>query len=196
MANINAPFGFRLQGRTSDVKVSPYLVVAGDTAPLGIGDPVKLTGTSEAVADFGGGNLPIVARAAAGDRLRGIVIGFDPYLEVAYNSVQLGVKHRLASTRRIAYVVDDRDAEFVCQMDASGTAAVTDVGAAFDTITAADCNSITGVSVSALAQTTVSSSAGQFKLLRFVGDPLNEVGDYVRCVVRINEHVDSTEAAV
>jgi hypothetical protein len=51
--------------------------------------------------------MPTIAVAAAGDTLRGVVVGFLP------KQSDLTVLHREASTNRIALVVDDPNVVFL-----------------------------------------------------------------------------------
>ncbi len=186
MANANTPFGFKLYGNRDDLEVQRFLAIAGNGDVLGIGDPVKLAGSAEQVQS--GDYLPTIARTAAGNRVLGVVLGVDPYEEVAYNSVQLGTKHRAASTRRVITVCTDKNARYVVQMDTSGTTVTLDeIGELYDQITAADANSVSGISIAQLSQTSHGTGSGQFRLESFLSSPDNAVGANVKCIVSINE---------
>lgn len=186
MANSNTPFGFKLYGQVDDLEVQRFLAIAGNSDVLGIGDPVKLAGSAEQVQS--GDYLPTIARAAAGNRVLGIVLGVDPYEEVAYNSVQLGTKHRAASTRRVITVCTDKRAKYVVQMDTSGTTVTLDeVGELYDQKTAVDADSVSGISKAELSQTSHGTGSNQFRLEGFLSTPNNSVGANVKCIVSINE---------
>jgi hypothetical protein len=108
VANINKVRGFRpvryLSGANWSGKVSRY-VTDGATA-LFVGDLVKLTttGTSD--------GLRTIAQAAASDAVIGVVVGFEP------NFADLNAApYRLASTTRVAMVVDDPNVLFEAQED-------------------------------------------------------------------------------
>ncbi len=196
MAYVSRPRGFKLLGAKQDVSVSAYLVKADDSAPLGIGDTVKRDVDGAELVD--GHLMPVVARAAAGDRLLGVVVSVDPYKGRTEATINLSLKHRPASTKAVVYVCDDQDALYEVQLDAAGTdIAATEVGECFDHITALDCDLVTGFSKLELDQTTHSSSDGQFKMLGIVPRSDNlTFEDNVKVIVRINEHADSAETGI
>lgn len=108
MANVDRVNGFRpyryLSGAKYNGKISKY-VTDGSTA-LFVGDLVKLstTGTAD--------GLRTVVQAAASDAVIGVVVGFQP----DYANLN-AAPYRLASTTRIAFVVDDPNVLFEAQED-------------------------------------------------------------------------------
>lgn len=101
-----------------------YYIPASDGTALFIGDPVLVAGSGDA------DGVPSITRAAAGDTITGVVVGFAPKPTGAAGSdsgVNLG--YRAASTEDYVLVADDVDLIFECTEDAVGGAlAVTDIG--------------------------------------------------------------------
>lgn len=101
-----------------------YSVAAGETNNIFIGDPVIISGTGDAAG------VPGVARAAAGDRMTGVVVGFAPKDNVAAGSTTaLNRGYRAASEADYLLVADDYNLLFAVEEDAVGGAlATTDIG--------------------------------------------------------------------
>lgn len=101
-----------------------YSVAAGETNNIFIGDPVIISGTGDATG------VPGVARAAAGDRMTGVVVGFAPKDNVAAGSTTaLNRGYRAASEADYLLVADDYNLLFAVEEDAVGGAlATTDIG--------------------------------------------------------------------
>ena len=102
MANADTPFGLRPVYNSNG---SPYngnallcAFAAGDAVAAFVGDPVKLTGTAEAVT-----GIPIVAQCAATDAIYGVIVGLEP------NRADLTLNYRVASTVRYAMVCVDKE---------------------------------------------------------------------------------------
>src|SRR5688500_14465039 len=104
MANTDRPYGLRpvghLNGAPWNGKVSTYYVPASDATAIYVGDPVKSGGTAGAAGTVVYGQsvegMPTITVAAAGNTLRGVVIGFSPLQS------NLETLHRAASTARLA----------------------------------------------------------------------------------------------
>src|SRR3954465_2181440 len=109
MANTSRPTGLRpvstLAGALWNGQVNMYLCPAADGTAVFVGDAVKSGGTAGAAGVIVNGQdvegIATIAEAAAGDAIRGVVVGFLP------KQSDLTVLHREASTNRIALVVDD-----------------------------------------------------------------------------------------
>lgn len=141
MANTDAKFGFRPINRDG----SPYngatlacYFVATDTTAAFIGDAVKLSGTSAS-------GQPLVAQAAAGDDVFGVVTGFDA------NPDSLSDQYRKASTLRSCKVATADNTYFEVQDD--GTIGITSAGLNANFIVAAG-NTAYGVSGMEIDSTT------------------------------------------
>jgi len=141
-----------------------------------MGDFVKSGGTTDA------NGVPTIAQAAAGDALRGVVVGIVP--DTADSTI-----YRVASTARYLLVADDPDLIFEIQEDAVGAAtALVDIGENAD-ITVAAGNTSTGTSGMQLDSSDHKTATAQLRMLGFVQSPTNEPGvANAKLLVRINEH--------
>lgn len=189
MANVDAPFGFRvianMAGSGVPNRVRPYTMLATDAVATFKGDLVKLTGT-EAVSDDGF-TYPVVAQAAATDTGVGVVIGYK------VNPLYLGQIYRTASTLRTAIVVDDPYAVFEIQVNGTLTAA--DVGLNAD-ITVGVGSTVLGLSAMELDQSDVKTATAQLRILRVVNSVDNVTGAHSIVEVMINEHRYKTATGV
>jgi len=199
MANADRPSGLipvaHLDGSPFNGKVRPFLFDQSNA--VYIGDPVKLGGTAGAAGVFVNGinceGMPNADRAAAGDTLLGVVIGFSPLqssVETLYKAAD--------ATKRIGYVVSAPDVIFEVQEDSVGNdIAVTQVGNNFDMITWAAGSNTTGQSIVELDSSDATGTAtAQFRLLRLVNRPDNALGTNAKWEVVINEHVYKTATGV
>lgn len=196
MANSDRLFGLKpvdnLRQPGTLGRIRRYLINSDVDVPVGIGDPVKSAGSADAST-----GLPTVTRAAAGDALRGVVVGFDQVDGVAIASTNLNRIHRPASVAMYAMVCDDPDTLFEIQEDDSATFAVTMVGENADLATVGDCNTTTGISTVELSTTSHTTDAAQ---LRIIGVPRlgidNAVSAHAKLTVLINEHELKATAGV
>ena len=101
-----------------------YSVAAGETNNIFIGDPVLISGTGDAAG------IPGVVRAAAGDRMTGVVVGFGQFDGASAGSTTaINRGYRTASTADYLLVADDPALLFAIEEDAVGGAlATTDIG--------------------------------------------------------------------
>jgi len=193
MAYVSRPRGFQLRSAREDVRIMAYATETTDAAPLGLGDPVKASTNGVVVID--GDYLQVVTRAAAGDRLKGIVVGVDPYRGRAEADINLSLKHRPASKACVVYVCDDVEAIYEVQLSAAGVAA--EVGNNMNQITAVDCDLVTGISKAQLDEATATTSSAQFRYIGIVNRPDNlDLTTNVSVLVRINDHEDKTTSGV
>lgn len=190
MANTDRPFGLRpvsmLSGAPWNGQVNMYLVPSSDGTAIYVGDPVKSGGTAGAAGTVVNGQdcegMPTIAVAAAGDTLRGVVVGFLPL------QTNLETLHRAASTARIALVVDDPNVVFEVQEDSGGAAtAAVDVGENADILYTAG-SATTGQSAVELDSSSHVTSSAQLRILGFVKRPDNAIGTNAKLLVLINEH--------
>lgn len=186
MANTNAPFGLQWLGDLSsglaNGMIHTYVIPSSDAANYFVGDPVKSTGTSTS------DGVPTVTLAAAGDTMRGVIIGFK------FNPDNLNITYGAASTTRYVYVVDAPFAEFVVQTN--GTLAITDIGANMDLAAGGGGSTYTGISSYVLDEGTVTASSAQMRLIRLYEVVGNSVGAYAQVVCMINEHELKSTAGV
>ena len=180
MANADTPFGLRPVYNSNG---SPYngnallcAFAAGDAVAAFVGDPVKLTGTAEAVT-----GIPIVAQCAATDAIYGVIVGLEP------NRADLTLNYRVASTVRYAMVCVDKGVMYECQEDSVGNnLAVTEVGLATDIVVGTG-STVTGFSAVELDASDTATAAGQLRILGLVRKPDNEIGANAKWLVVINE---------
>lgn len=181
MANRDAISGARLhghlQGGSFNARIRPYVVLATDGTALYVGDFVKLTGTG-GTSDYDQ-TLPGVTQAAATETLVGFVVGFAP------NSSYLNQIYRTASTLRTVFVCDDPYALF--EIQTSGTAAVTDLGANADIVVGTP-STVFGTSGMELDQSSVTTSTAQLRIYALEQRPDNVMGLNAKLTCFINEH--------
>jgi len=101
-----------------------YSVASGESNNIFVGDPVIISGTGDA------NGVPGVARAGAGDRITGVVVGFapDPAAD-AGDTTALNRGYRVASEADYLLVADDPTLLFEATEDGTGGfLATTDIG--------------------------------------------------------------------
>ncbi len=187
MANVNSLSGFRpirtLNGASWNGRFSKYIVPAADATAIFVGDAVKLSTTG----DLEG--YRTITQAAAGDAIVGVVIGFVN--ETSNHAVS--APYRVASTRRIAMVVDDPHVLFEAQEDGDTTPiAVASIGLNVNFVVGAG-NTTNGQSGMQLDSSTVAVGATlPFKIIEAtqrVGNQVVTNGQaYTRWVVKVNNH--------
>lgn len=180
MANVDRPNGLspirHLDGSAYNGQVNRYFIPATDATAMFVGDAVKSAGS----ADSDG--VPTVAQAAAGDTLRGVIVGFEP------DPDNLSRNYRAASTARYVLVADAPDIVFEVQEDSVGAAlAATNVGQNADIVVGAG-NTTSGASGMELDSSTAVATTAQLRILGFSQAPKNEIGDNAKLEVVINEH--------
>lgn len=181
MANGNSPFGLKpvrhRNGAPYNGAVNLYYVPASDSTAIFIGDAVKSAGSADATT-----GVPTVAQAAAGDTIRGVVVGVVP-------DTAQSLTYRAASTARYLLIADDPDLEFEVQEDAVGGAlALASVGLNADIVVGSG-STTTGLSAMQLDTSTVTTSSAQLRILGFVNRVDNEFASAnAKVRVMINEH--------
>ncbi len=188
MANLDTPFGLKpvknLMGSPWNGKVSTYYIPATDSTAVFKGDAVKSAGSADATGKF-----PTVAQAAAGDLIRGVVIGFgdNPYVMIHPDTPNQD--YRAASTAMYVFVVDDPFVIFEIQEDSAGAAlAVTAVGLSTNLVVGSG-STATGKSAMELdSSDTGTDTTGQCKILRVIDREGNDLGDNCKWEILITEH--------
>lgn len=180
MANANRPTGLS-PVRSLD---SPwmgqgniYSVAASYGTALAIGDPVKSSGTASSDGYAG------VERAAAGDTIRGVIVGLGRSPNVLANWGNLDSTVKPASDPNVWYalVVDDPQAVFEVQV---ATIAATDVGTNADLVAGSANGYVSGFTLAG----TFGTATAQCRVLGLVNRPDNAFGAYAKVLVKINEH--------
>lgn len=160
-------------------QTNQYSTAAGDGTLLGIGDFVKLAGTSQLIGDV---TYADVTRAATGDVIVGVVTSCLP-------STRDSTVYRAASTATIVNVVDDPTVLFEIQESAGGTAlTANDIGLNANFVVAA-ASTTTGLSATTLNNATeAQTNTLDLKIVGLANKPNNEVGASAKWIVRINRH--------
>ena len=192
MANTTTAYGLKPCSNGGILSVNPYYVPAS-LASLGIGTPVRRSGTSNSVTTINGqvypaGSLASIAVATSGDgnKLTGAIVGFEL---IPTNLFRAG--YNAASTERIAYVSDHPEQRYTIIDDSAGTLAVTDVGLNAN-LTVGTVNATTGLDSSTLDTTTPATDATfQLKILGLNNRTGNELAVGAEWLVKINNHTDA-----
>lgn len=179
MANVDRVNGLRpvahRNGAPYTGAANRYYVPSSDGTAIFVGDAVKSAGS----ADSDG--VPSVAQAAAGDAIRGVVVGVEPVTDES-------TSYRAASTERYVFVADDPDLVFEVQEDSvGGDLAATDVGSNADIVVGSG-STTTGTSGMELDSSTAATTAAQLRILGLAQRADNEIGTNARWLVSINEH--------
>jgi hypothetical protein len=202
MANTSCIRGFvpkrYLNGTPWNGQVNLYYHDSSDSVRIGVGDPVKLSGSADA-----SGRFPSVVRAAATDVILGVAVGFgtlptniqayDP--AVLYNPSNLTLSYGAASTSYLVAVVDDPFVIFEIQEDNdSEDMEVGDVGSTVEMV-AGDCNTSTGLSTFTLDSSTAGGATNtrSWRVLRLAPGVDNSLGTYAKWWVIANLHAFRTD---
>jgi hypothetical protein len=192
MANVDSPFGLRpvryLNGAPWNGQVNRYLLDSGNSTATFIGDLVTLAGSAGLQASVVTGiptsGMPTIAQSVAGTGPHlGVVVGFEVL------ATNLELKHRLASTSRVALVVDDPNVIFEIQEVSGGTALTADeVGLNANVVVAAG-STVTGLSGMELNNGSEAGTVGlDLKILRLALREDNAIGEHAKWEVLINHH--------
>ncbi len=187
MANTDRPAGLKpvknLSGSPWNGKASVYYIPATDSTAVFIGDAVKSAGAADA-----SGKYPTVAQVAAGDAVRGVVIGFGEVPQIMINPTNPDRTHRPASTAMYVMVVDDPNVIFEIQEDgAGGTIAAASIGLSADLVVGSG-DTANGKSGMELDSSGVTASAATCKVLCVVNREDNALGASCKFEVLIAEH--------
>jgi hypothetical protein len=163
-----------------------YSTAAGDSVLLGIGDPVKIAGTSQLVGDI---TYADVARAATGDVIVGVVTSVVP-------ATRDSTVYRAASTLTIVNVCDDPTVLFEVQESAAGTSfTANDIGLNANFVVA-NASTTTGLSATTIDNSTeATTNTLDLKIVGLANKPNNAVGESAKWIVRINRHLYANQVA-
>lgn len=197
MANTDNPRGLLAKrhrnGAPYNGSVSLYHVPSSNSTPLAPGDPVTVTGT----ADSNG--IPDVARTTpgTGNAITGVVRGRASGVPRNSNgefTVTFDDTVTLpTSTEGYLVVEDNPDVVFEIQCD--GTPAATDISSNANLAAAVDPNAL-GYSQFELDATTFAvTQTHQLKVLRLVQRSDNELGQFAKLEVMINQHTQAPNTA-
>lgn len=190
MANADTPFGLKpvrhLSGAPYNGSADVYSTAAGDAVAIGLGDLVKLSGTSSVI---NGVTYADVAQAATGNVFLGVVVGVLP--ETADSTI-----YRQASTARRLLVATDPELLFEIQEVSGGTAlTAAAIGLNANVIVAAP-DAFTGQSGMELNNAgTATTATLDLQIVGLQARADNEVGANAKWLVRINRHQFSNQVA-
>lgn len=193
MANANAPFGLwpvrYKSGAPYNGACNLYYVPSSDATALFKGDPVILAGSGDA------NGVPSITRAAAGDRISGVIVGFAPKPGATAGSVTaVNRGYRAASEADYVLVADDYDLLFEIQEDSDGGAlAVTDIGNNADLV-AGSGNANSKLSGYQLDSSTKATTSAQVRIVGLSQRVDNEVGTNAVWLVSIVESTQTPAA--
>lgn len=163
-----------------------YYIPATDTSNIGLGEAVKLVNAMDPLNE-----VPVVAQAAAGDALIGVVVGGD---SSALNTTAFpasGAPYRRASTGCYLLVCDAPDMVYQVQEDAVGGAVTAaGVGSNFNAAivvasATANVTTATGMSQTMLDSSTASASAAVLKIIGVMRDKQNAAAATAGAVLEV-----------
>jgi hypothetical protein len=186
MANKDRPFGLKpvrhLNGSPWNGKTRVYYKDVGETDVLFIGSLVKSAGSADAT-----GKYPTIELAGT-DPIRGVVVGFGNTPYIAADVTDLDRLYSPTTTANYVAVVDDPGVIFEAQEDSSTNLTADEIGLNISPTTESG-NTTTGHSTIELdCATEATTSTLSLKILGLVDRPDNELGDYAKFEVMVNNH--------
>lgn len=157
-----------------------YSILAADTSAYAIGDPV--------VSDAGGASargIAAVKLAAATGPIRGVIVGiFDEWPGVYTSSIirSSGAKNK----DWYVMVVDDPNVVFEVQEGPGTPLTAADVGLNANLLPGTNTGFVSGWTLD--TATELSTATLQVKILQSVQRADNEIGQYAKWLVKINNH--------
>lgn len=190
MANVNQPSGLspvgHLLGLNWNQRAARYYIASNNGSAFAIGDPVALSGTSDA------NGVPgiVLATAGTGNTILGVIVsmGGPNYGGVSADPNNLNTTV-IPATKTKAYYVDvvtDPYVLFEVQDDGSATLASTDVSNNFNLVAGTNNGYVSGWQLAANSAGT--GATLQVQLLQLAQKPNNVVGINAKWIVRIVNH--------
>lgn len=189
MANQNIPSGLApvqyLNGSPWNGQARMYCILAANTNAFAIGDPVISGGSADATGKYA--NVDIAATTGA---IRGVIVGiFDTYPGTAKIGNPNSIVRPAAAQTADWYVMvaDDPNILFEVQEIGTGTPlTVAAVGLNVDLESGTNNGYVSGWTVGNDNEATTSTL--QVKLMQLVNRMDNEIGQYAKWLVKINNH--------
>jgi len=182
MANVDNPFGFRpvrhRNGAPYNGSGNVYHVAVGDAQVIAPGDPVLVTGTGDT---FG---IPDVARATAGSRITGIMLGRT---DGEGTLLQDDTLNTVTLTSQYILVADDPDLMFQIQSD--GDLDAIDLSSNADLVFAVPGTGKSSVEIDSTSHNVTATL--QVRVIRLARLPRNALGANAIAEVMINLHTNS-----
>lgn len=190
MANADCARGFiprsGLSGQPYNASVMQFSTASGDSTAIFIGDPVKLSGTSQTI---NGQVFADVDQAATGDVVVGVVVG-------VLQDTRDSLTYRAGSTVRILLVETNPNTVFEIQEVSGGTALdAADIGLNANFVVGSG-STVTGYSGVELNNSgEASTNTLDLQIVGLVNRADNEVGEHAKWLVRINRHQFANQVA-
>jgi len=185
MANVDSPFGLRplryLNGAPWNGAATKYHVDAAYGTALFIGDPVDITGTTDATGFFQN-----VGKATLADtnQTLGPIVAIEPDPSKSLERVYLP-----ATTGGYVWVADDPNLIFEIQVDSDGTIAIADFGLNAIMVETHTGNTITGISGIELDESSCSANSSfMLQTMKLVNRPDNSLAQHAKVEVLISVH--------
>lgn len=188
MANTNSVRGFLplkyFNGAPWQGAVRPYVIDAGNGTATFVGDLVSAAGNQTKVSIVGSSYrdqyLPRVLQATANDTIIvGSVVAFEPL------TTSLQLLYRLASTERVAFVVDDPMVIYQAQTNGASGITAANVMQNYHIVVGSG-STVTGYSGMQIADSTAATTATyEIRMLRLAVSADNTLGQYnkVECML-------------
>lgn len=175
-----------LSGQPYNASVMQFSTASGDSTAIFIGDPVKLSGTSQTI---NGQVFADVDQAATGDVVVGVVVG-------VLQDTRDSLTYRAGSTVRILLVETNPNTVFEIQEVSGGTAlAAADIGLNANFVVGSG-STVTGYSGVELNNSgEASTNTLDLQIVGLVNRADNEVGEHAKWLVRINRHQFANQVA-
>ena len=195
MANKDAAFGLRpvryLNGAPYNGETTAFVVLAGDSTALFLGDPVVFAGSSNASAIdvYGPGTLASITAASGGttstQAILGVVVSVDPLIGAGSDGRD-SVIHRVASTERVINVATDP--QIIYEVQSDGTTVADDIGLNSQYIMGTG-SAVTGIAGGELDDSEAATTlTDMLKILSVANRVDNELGEFNVLNVLINQH--------
>lgn len=192
MANTDAPRGAvpikHLDGSPYNGAFSEYPIASAYNTAIYTGDFVKMTATGK------------VELAAAGNTILGVFQGVsyrNSSGEVVFSKYWPASTATFNSEDAKASVIDAPDVIFEMQMDSDAVVpSQADIGTNADFIATHTGLTATGLSREEVDTSTCTTATANLRVLRFVPRVDNEVGNYAKVEVLINEHFYKTTTGI
>lgn len=187
MANVSRVNGFRptkyLNGTEWNGQANLYFIPSGNATATFIGDLVTMDGTSDPVASGGLAlGVPSCVQATVGGAVVGAIVGFLP-IQTNLNTPQ----HRVASTGRYCWVVDDPMVVFEVQQ--SGAVTIGDVNANCNIVIGAGSTTTGQSGMQADSSTIAVTATLQLRIVAFSQRADNDLtSTSAKYLVKINNH--------
>lgn len=169
-----------------------YYIPSTDASTIGLYEAVKCVNAMDPLSEVG-----VVAQAAAGDALLGVVVGFDSAAVGTSALPYEGPPYRRASTNCYVLVEVDPTVVYQVQEDVVGGAVTAaSIGSQFNAdlivvSSTANADTATGVSKTMLDSSTAAATSAQVKIIGVMRDKVNAGAQTSGAVLEVIIHEDA-----